>query len=61
MVTATSLEPATLRRLMAFGVAPGARIMRAQRTAHGGSVVAIGADRVALDAHPSRLIEVEPA
>ena len=48
-VTGAPPDARAARLLATLGVAPGATIEIVQRTAFGGRVVAIGADRVALD------------
>ncbi len=58
-VTGATLDARAARLLATLGVTPGAHIELVQRTAFGGRVVAIGADRVALDNGTCRNVIVD--
>jgi len=58
-VTGAFVDARAARFLATLGVAPGAQVELVQRTAFGGRVVAIGADRVALDNGTCRKIMVD--
>ncbi|MFF1530850.1 ferrous iron transport protein A [Cellulomonas sp. NPDC058312] len=62
-VRAVGLEPAHRLRLAELGIRPGARLRVTHRAAFGGRVLAVGADRFALDATTCARIQVdaEPA
>lgn len=59
-VVAVRLDAGTRRRFRELGLAAGARVRVVQRGAFGGRVVAVGADRFALDARTCRAVEVVP-
>jgi ferrous iron transport protein A len=54
-----SMCPEDCRRLRELGIGLGATLVVAQRTAFGGRLVQVGADRFALDAATAAGIEVE--
>lgn len=59
-VTRVLLDPGTCLRLGELGIRAGALVRVSQRAAFGGRVLAVGADRFALDSRTCGLIEVEP-
>jgi ferrous iron transport protein A len=59
-IVAVRLDQATRRRLRELGMSAGARVRIVQRGAFGGRVVAVGADRFALDGRTCRALEVVP-
>jgi ferrous iron transport protein A len=59
-LVAMRLDDATRRRLRELGLSLGARVRVVQRGAFGGRVVAVGADRFALDGRTCRSLEVVP-
>ena len=60
-VVAVDLDHGMRLRLSELGLRVGARIRVTHRAAFGGRVVAIGADRFAVDARTCACIAVEPA
>lgn len=59
VVTAVDAELAHSLRLRELGFRPGTAVRVTHRAAFGGRVVAIGADRFALDRSTCRRVEVE--
>lgn len=61
VVTDVIAAPSHALRLRELGFRPGASVRITHRAAFGGRVVAIGADRFALDRSTCHRVEVEPA
>jgi ferrous iron transport protein A len=58
-VLAVGLDPVHRLRLAELGIRPGARLRVTHRAAFGGRVLAVGADRFALDAATCARIQVD--